>query len=239
MAKRLAVFVEGMTEQLFIQKLLIEVAGRQNISIDLVEARGKGAARMVTLRGHSVSNTVYYALVCDCGADNSVASDIGDNYAGLCNQGYELVLGLRDVHPEPDAKIPAIRSAIAKIMPTGTVLAHLVLAVREIEAWFLVEDGHYPAIHPNLNAALILEKLGLDTASVAAESIATPADTLNLAYQLQGRAYKKSKKHVQRTVEALDYARLNTELSARVAALGELYKHVTSFFGSGVPASSP
>jgi len=230
MAKRLAVFVEGMTEQLFIQKLLIEMAGRHNITIDLVQARGSASARMVILKGHSASNTRYYALVCDCGADNTVASDIRDHYDRLSKQGYDLVLGLRDVHPEPDAKIPAIRSAIAKIMPTGAIPVHLVLAIREIEAWFIVEDGHYPAVHPALTAALIKARMGLDTATVAAESIAAPAETLHAAYQLQGRAYHKSRRHVQRTVDALDYARLDIELSTRVAALGELCGHVNRFF---------
>lgn len=67
MAKRLAVFVEGQTEQLFIQKMLVEVAGRHNITVDVVQARGRGPVRSITVQGHSNSNTRYYALVCDCG----------------------------------------------------------------------------------------------------------------------------------------------------------------------------
>lgn len=230
MDKRLAVFVEGQTEQIFMQKMLVEVAGRHNITVNVVQARGSGISRAVTLQGQSASNTPYYALICDCGADNSVASDMRDNYEGLVNAGYHLVLGLRDVHPEPDAKIPQIRTAISKILPQGSVPAHLVLAIREIEAWFIVEDSHYPAIHPDLNAAFIKQQLGLDTATAAAESIACPADTLHAAYQLKGRAYKKDRVRVERTVNALDYARLDLDLSQRVPALGELCAHVNGFF---------
>jgi hypothetical protein len=230
MVKRLAVFVEGQTEQIFMQKMLLEVAGRHNITISVVQARGSGSSRAVTLQGQSASRTPYYALICDCGADNSVASDMRDNYPGLVAAGYRLVLGLRDVHPEPDAKIPLIQSAVSKILPKGEVPAHLVLAIREIEAWFIVEDGHYPAIHPDLNAALIKQHLGLDTATVLAESIAFPAETLHAAYQLKGRAYKKDRTRVERTVDALDYARLDMDLSKRVPALGELCGHINGFF---------
>ncbi|MFN0136638.1 MAG: hypothetical protein ACKVS9_11040 [Phycisphaerae bacterium] len=229
MAKRLAVFVEGQTEQIFMQRMLVEVAGRHKITIDVVQARGSGPPRAVTLQGHSASNTPYYALICDCGADNRVASDMRDNYDGLVAAGYCLVLGLRDIHPEPDNKIPLIRTAVSRVLPNGVVPARLVLAIREIEAWFIVEDGHYPAIHPELSAALIKQQLGLDTATVSAESIACPADTLHAAYQLKGRAYRKNRDCVERTVHALDYARLYVDLSQRVPALGELCAHVNGF----------
>ncbi len=207
MPKKLAFFVEGQTEQVFIQKLLLEIAGRHNITIDVVQTRGSGPARTVVISGHSAANTQYYALVCDCGTDNRVASDINDNYSGLIAQGFSFILGLRDVYPEPDAKIPAMRAAIAKILPKGTIAAHLVLAIREIEAWFIVEDRHYPAIHPDLTPELIKARLNIDTRSVAAESIAHPAGTLHDIYQLQGRGYINKKRwQVERTVHALDYA---------------------------------
>ena len=38
--KRIAFFVEGQTEQLFINKLLIEIAGHKNIAINLFQLRG-------------------------------------------------------------------------------------------------------------------------------------------------------------------------------------------------------
>jgi len=230
MVKRLAVFVEGQTEQIFMLKMLVAVAGNHKVTVDVIQARGSGTSRAVTLQGQSATNTPYYALICDCGADSSVASDIRDNYEGLVTAGYHLVLGLRDVYPVPNDKIPDIRTSIARIMPKGAIPVHLVLAVREIEAWFIVEDEHYPAIHPELTAALINEKLTFDTATVVAEDIDAPAQTLHDAYQLKGRAYHKSRTHVQRTVNALNYSRLDTELSIRVAALGELCGHVNKFF---------
>lgn len=230
MTKRLAIFVEGQTEQIFMQKLLVEVAGRHKITIDIVQARGSGPSRTITLEGYSASSTPYYALICDCGADNSVASDMRDNYERMVQAGYQLVLGLRDVYPEPDSKIPLIRAATSKILPKGAVPSHLILAIREIEAWFFVEDNHYPAIHPDLNSELIMNHLGINTATVDAEKIKCPAESLHSAYQLKGRAYKKDRTRVERTVNSLDYARIDMELSRRIPALGELCMHVNDFF---------
>jgi hypothetical protein len=228
MAKRIAIFVEGQTEQIFIEKLLSEIAGHHKITIGSVEIRGQ--LRILSLQGGPYVETPYYALVCDCGADNSVVSDMNDNYESLVKAGYSLILGLRDVHPIDNADLPDLRAAILAATPRGSVPSHVILAIREIEAWFFVEDLHYPSIHPNLTSELIKTNLGIDPATVPAESIAHPSAILHDAYQLQGRAYHKSKRHVQRTVNALDYARLNFELATRIASLGELCYQVNGFF---------
>lgn len=40
--KKITFFVEGQTEQLFINKLLIEIAGQKNISVELEQFQGYG-----------------------------------------------------------------------------------------------------------------------------------------------------------------------------------------------------
>jgi hypothetical protein len=227
MGKRLAVFVEGQTEQIFMEKVLVEVAGSRNIALDVRRIRGSGEARSIEL---STSAASYYALICDCGADNRVVSDLRENYEGLTREGYSMVLGLRDVHPAKDSEIPVTRALLSKLLPNGSIPVHLVLAVRETEAWFIVEDRHYSAIHPELNAALILEHVGIDTSTIAAESIESPATTLHRIYQLKGQAYRKRRAQVEQTVNALDFGRLHLQLSARVSALRELFGYVNKFF---------
>lgn len=229
MDRRLAVFVEGMTEQVFMQRLLLELAGQNNVQINLIEVRGSSSARLISMEGVSDNETRYYAIICDCGADNSVASDIRDNYDRLSSSGFVMVLGLRDVFPRPSAEIPQIRDAIQSILPKGSVPVHVVLAVREIEAWFIVEDRHFQQINPNLTPVIIRDNLGIDTTSVVAENIQQPARLLDQAYRLVGRAYGKRRSHVQQTVGALDYARMYVDLRSRVSALDELCGHVDRF----------
>jgi hypothetical protein len=40
--ERMAVFVEGQTERIFVEKLINEMAGRRHIHIDAVQAHGGG-----------------------------------------------------------------------------------------------------------------------------------------------------------------------------------------------------
>ncbi len=234
MAKKLAVFVEGQTEQFLVQRLLTEVAGKHQIAIDLVQARGSGTSRLI-VEGHSRNDLRYYAIICDCGSDSTVVSDVRDNYATLAQAGYSLVLGLRDEYsagtpPPSEQRLTAMRTAMRSALPNGAVPCQVILAVREIESWFIVEDWHYPHIHQELTVELIRARLQIDTTTVAAESIADPADTLHRIYQIKGKAYRKTRAHVHRTVDALDYERLYCEISVKVAALGDLCGHLDTFF---------
>ena len=79
--KKLAVFVEGQTEQLFIEKLLEEAAGKNNISIEKRQALGgQSAKRKLKLIEASKrdSDHKYFAQIIDCGSDENVKSDIRD-----------------------------------------------------------------------------------------------------------------------------------------------------------------
>lgn len=42
---KMAVFVEGCTEQLFVEKLVIEIAGRKNVQVELRKVRGGKTTR--------------------------------------------------------------------------------------------------------------------------------------------------------------------------------------------------
>ena len=44
--KRIAIFVEGQTEQIFVNKLLIEMAGKKNIAIELKRFAGIGKPQL-------------------------------------------------------------------------------------------------------------------------------------------------------------------------------------------------
>lgn len=70
--KRLAIFVEGYTEVLFVQRLISEVAGANNIVIEHSQIRGgRKAPRCISVvkAGKQVTHEKYYVLVVDCGGD--------------------------------------------------------------------------------------------------------------------------------------------------------------------------
>ena len=65
---RIAIFVEGQTEQIFIEKLLQEIAGKKNIAIEKTKARfGRMKQRRYIPIEAFIPNTNhrFYALIVD------------------------------------------------------------------------------------------------------------------------------------------------------------------------------
>lgn len=240
---KLAVFVEGQTEQLFVQRLVEEVAGRHNVAIEMRKASFGGRSGLtrsfVRRESSDARNKQFFVLIVDCGTDNRVASDIRDEYASLVNAGYSRVLGLRDVYPQPRSKIPAMRSAIKPFLPKGSIPVDIVLAIMEIEAWFLAECTHFERLYAGITLANVNNAIGSDALTLDVESIAHPSETLNTIYQLVGRAYRKNKDQVSDIVDELDYARLYLELTERVSALKCFCDHLDSFLSLEMTPEPP
>ena len=100
---KLAVFVEGQTEQLFVEKLLQAIAGEKSITIEKRKAAGGGASAKRHCRFVEVSaargDEQYYAMIVDCGTDSKVKSDIRERYERLTDSGFSTIIGIRDVYP--------------------------------------------------------------------------------------------------------------------------------------------
>lgn len=82
---KLAIFVEGQTEQAFVRKLLEEIAGTKNLLIEERAARGgrKDKRRMRRLDAIDAdSGKKYFVMIVDCGSDERVKSDIVERYDG-------------------------------------------------------------------------------------------------------------------------------------------------------------
>lgn len=225
--RKLAIFVEGQTELIFIADLLISIAGAHNVALHLERYFSK---TYLPLRSDNHDGQEYLALIVDCGSDSSVATALRDRHAGLSAAGYELVLGIRDLFPIADNEYDRLSAAVASIMPKGGAKASMIIARREVEAWFVQEDTHYEKIASTITPQYILARTGFDVCNDCAETIDHPADFLHNAYQLGGRAYRKTKKHVQRTVIALDMSRVYTSLPAKLPSLKLLTDELETFF---------
>ena len=84
--KRLAIFVEGQTEQLFVTRLLREIAGENRIDIIQEKYISNYRGRVVTAIDavSTIDEKKYYVIIRDCGGDSFVKSDILDGYEKLC-----------------------------------------------------------------------------------------------------------------------------------------------------------
>lgn len=206
--KKVAIFVEGMTEQKFVVMFLSEWFHSFGIQVQLAkQLRGKVVLRTLPLSSKTVEA---YVVVVDCANDEQVMTQIRDQYQTLLNSGYTAIIGLRDVYPKTHAEIGLLRSGLESSLPKGPLMAQIHLAEMEVEAWFLAETTHFPRISPKLTVKRIAQG-GIDL-SVPCESWPQPANTLHQIYKLEGFAYKKTAKNVDRTIAALS----RTEIAINV-----------------------
>src|SRR5450432_60625 len=102
--RKMAIFVEGQTEQLVVEALVLAIAGSHNIHIDSVRAFGGRLAprQWVDIQATAPTpNKHYYVMIYDCTGFGRMLSDIRDQYNSLISNGFSEIVGMRDVIQSP------------------------------------------------------------------------------------------------------------------------------------------
>ena len=231
--KKIAFYVEGLTEQFFLNKLLVEIAGSKNIEIILERFQGLGMPHDKEIYPKTSPrpiNPKHHALIVNCGGDESVKARILENYAGHISNGYSEIIGLVDLYPRTDLEhfenlllngIVKNQRIITNPLPPN---ASIVVAVKEIESWFLSECKHFMHIDNMLSNFFISSNVGYDPCTDDMTLIDHPAGELHRIYQLAGHVYmnsngKKRKNKIERTVEYLDYSDIYIKLRKNIKKL--------------------
>lgn len=188
--RKLAVFVEGHTELVFMEKLVVELAGYHQVHIARQVLHGDQIRQLYSV-GVEPANAEFFVLIVNCESDGKVKSAILERTQGLQAQGYELVLGVRDVYPNKHAELEKLRNGMSAGLDAQPVATHIVLAVMEVEAWFIGESTHFQRVDPALTPAYIKATHGIDVEDASVETIRHPATTLGLIYRSVGRDYKR------------------------------------------------
>jgi len=232
--KKIAFFVEGLTEQMFVEQLLLEAANAHDIVIEKRKAFGGGAScfprRLRLIEAvKPTTDAKYYALIVDCATDSRVKSDIRERYDGLCRANFSSVVGLRDVYPNTRDQIPRLRRNLGYGIPTRPIPVAIILAIMEIEAWFLAEQSHFARIAPQLTSQAVQTTLGFDPATYDVELRNHPSQDLDAVYRVANYRYIKTRNSIQRTVTSLDYADLYLNVCRRLQSLQDLLNQIDSF----------
>jgi len=237
---KIAFFVEGPTEADFVRTYLKELTCKRGLITVKKYSGGKTSPRVYTQTYRDNAGTDYVVDIYVSGTDNRVNSDILDNLATLAASGFSAIVGLRDLRGQKTdgsmfclADLAGIERANQRIFAGKTPPVHPVVAVMEIETWFMAETNHYKKIDSALTKTLITSNaaaLGVNPYTDDLTRVTQPAETLNDIYHLAGKAYSKSAAHRQRTINALDYANLYTNVPARLVKLDEFVKIVDSLF---------
>ena len=231
--KKLAVFVEGQTEQLFLERLITEIAGAHTIAIEKRKLTGgsRSRASQVLLwasapdQGHK-----YFVLIVDSSTDNRVKSDIHDNYNSLVSSGYSAIIGIRDVFPEfTHAEINKLRLGLNYRLKTKPIRVVFALGVMEIETWFICEHTHFGRINSALTPASIKANLRFDPSVDDIQLRPNPSADLDAIYKLVGLRYKKDRCSIQLTVDRLDYGFLYFSVLDRLPDLKTLVESIDGF----------
>ena len=240
--RRLAVFVEGQTERVFADRLLMEMAGAKRLEI--IQKRfhgGKRFPRISYLIGNPNEtrstnlnldeDVQFQALLYDCGGENRITSDIRDQYESLEDAGYWGIIGIRDVRPNFSRRdVPKIYSGFDKAKPHGKVNVSLVLAIMEIEAWILAEHTHFARLSPKLTADRIAALLKFDPRTDDVELRDVPSNDLLHIYGTININYDKSLSVLNRIFGKVDFSLYADELKNRIANVKTLVDVVDEFF---------
>ena len=226
--KKLAIFVEGQTEKVFVERLIAEIAGAKNV---FFETKNFSNHRMANLRQvpAAPNGERFFVLIFDCQNDEQVKSVIKERRETLESAGYALVIGLLDLYPHSLGDVAAVRQRLTCGMPTKGVPTHIVLAIAEVEAWFLQESTHYANIDPALDVSQFKGLFGFDPTVDSAEAIEHPSKLLKDIYSTVKKTYKKKFAYAKRTVDALDVDRLCLNGALLIPSFQELLGHIDGF----------
>lgn len=235
--RKLAIFVEGYTELNFVDRLVGEIAGAHRIRVELRQIRGGSSApkSYITVKAALPdAGQEFYVLIVDCGGDRQVKTRIVDEHEALSRQGYFKIIGLRDVRPDYSlADVPKLEAGLRKYIRTSLVPVEFVLAIMEIEAWFISEATHFERIEPSITIDAIRSSLGFDPESDDICLRPNPAGDLDACYQLAGISYEKGR--CRNTIDALSYENIYLNLRSRVPHVGRLVELIDEFMSAPSP----
>jgi len=234
--KKLSIFVEGQTEQLFMEKLILEIAGQHNVNLELFSATGgNNIPRKITIiKSCDKMVKKYYVQIINSSTDNRVSSDINDSFNNLEKQGFSKIIGLLDVYPKQVTDYTKLNSiSNSMLRQSAQTSSKIIFSITEIETWFLKEINHLKSFNSILDTQYIKNKLGYDLINDDLENDVRyhhASNVLDKIYNLVGRTYDKKKNKVQSLVNNIDYENLYINLRDNLISLNNLINELDTFF---------
>ena len=232
--KKLAIFVEGLTEQILVRQMLQAVLDRNRIAIQTVKITGGHNVRMsfTVMRAARVDRqTDFYILIYDCGGETNVKGYLMARRDKLISNGYTMILGLRDVYPNfSREEVPKLLRGLNHKLPQKKAVTHIFLAIMETEAWFLGEYRHLKKVSRKLTPEFIEKHLGFNPKTENMEDRDHPAVDMKTAYQLVGHDYTKKRDRLNAVISKLDFRYFTHELAKKMPSIGKFIVGLEQFF---------
>lgn len=232
--KRIAIFVEGLTEQILVRHMLEKVMHDKHIAIQAVKITGGHNTRLSFTVMHAAKvarDTGYYVLIYDCGGETNVKGYLMTQRDSLVGKGYSCIIGLRDVYPNfSHSEIPRLRKGLNFRIPQKGAVTRIFLAIMETEAWFLGEYTHFRKVSQKLTPEYIEKRLHFNPKTGNMERRGQPAHDLKRIYRLVNHDYTKKRSKLNSVVEKLDFDFFTNRLAGKMESLGDFVKQLEEFF---------
>ena len=161
---KIAFFVEGQTERIFLVKFLSEYLGGEN-NFSRVELKNHGSKGVSLLAERKYPNALFFVFIYDAGGDGNVVSALFDRVKNMIKEGYRFVYAIQDLYDTPRSKEQIVQDNFKrKEKQFGLkIQLTLILAIMEIEAWFLADYDLFSRINKIATPAYIKENLNIGT----------------------------------------------------------------------------
>ena len=234
---KMAIFVEGHTEVVFVDRLIQEIANENAVRIEWRLISG-GATCPRTSRqlkaAQPHTGQEHFVIIYDCGGDDAVKTRMLMEYPNLVTAGYSKIVCIRDVYPKYTYdEVAALKTFLPKHVKTKPIVVDFILSIMEIESWFLAETSHFGKVDPALTVAAIRTSLGFDPEKDDMQLRPKPAEDLNNCYSLAGKTYTKGNAKI--TVDALDYIHIYAGLVEKFPYLKDFCAIIEEFLFGGEP----
>lgn len=223
---KVAIYVEGITEAGFVYRLIREKYQDRWTDFRLECSNLDPKSAEDDLWDYGDENSEDFFLIYDSCSDGSVSSDMLDRFQNHQKNGFDKVVGLRDVFSERytelygqtalkksvDAFVKDMRAALKEKDPDGFI--QLRFAIMETEAWLLAMSDVFSRIDPKLDSDWLLEKTGINVSEDPETAIVHPFKKLEAIYSSISRTYSKHWSEIKEIVFKLTWNDFNTLYSS-------------------------
>lgn len=200
---KVAIYVEGITEAGFVYQLIKEKYQNQwtDFRLECSNLNPKNAEN--DLWDYGDENSKDYFLIYDSCSDGSVSSDMLDRFENHRKNGFDKVVGLRDVYSQRyterfeqsmlkediGAFVEDMRSALREKDTDGYI--QLRFAIMETEAWLLAMSDVFGRIDSKVDADWLLDKVGINASEDPETTVFHPFHKLKDIFASISRSYDK------------------------------------------------
>jgi len=231
---KIAIFVEGQTEQVFIRHLVAQIIGYNDLSFNCKKLYGN-CLQDVPYEYQNQNAKFHFLIINACG-DEKVLSVIIERIDNLRTVGYEKFIGIRDMYCEVYKKrspaidealnqqlIDAVNKRIQSMDDPDQIFMYF--SIMEIEAWILSMYNLFSRINQKLTLEYIKQELGYNLRNIDPQKVFyKPSDEVDNIFKLIALRYDKHYSEIESICSKMDTTDFqDAKANGRCKNFAELY----------------